>query len=88
VRRRATSSKWWASYVTSCAIQVHYTGDCSQCEATLPDAWVHAVGVFEGRHGKYGTVGRYVPFDVPNCPATIDIVATKDVDTKDIDVLT
>jgi hypothetical protein len=43
--------------------------------------------MFRESYVKYRLVGRYVLFTVPNCPATINIVTTKDVETKDIDVL-
>ncbi|KAI4688293.1 uncharacterized protein J4E84_005224 [Alternaria hordeiaustralica] len=69
--------RWWANVVTTCAVQVHYKGDWSKCEASLSDVWAHAKDVFEGCHGEYGTVGGYVPFGVPNCPATIDLVSSR-----------
>ncbi|KAI4673165.1 uncharacterized protein J4E78_001672 [Alternaria triticimaculans] len=69
--------RWWPNAVTTCAVQVHYKGDWSKCEASLSDVWAHAKDVFEGCHGEYGTVGGYVPFGVPNCPATIDLVSSR-----------
>ncbi|KAI4906711.1 hypothetical protein J4E90_010170 [Alternaria incomplexa] len=69
--------RWWANVVTTCAVQVHYKGDWSKCEASLSDIWAHAKDVFEGCHGEHGTVGGYVPFGVPNCPATIDLVSSR-----------
>jgi hypothetical protein len=68
--------KRWPSYVHSCAIQIHYKGDWSNCRANWGDIWAHAMMVFEGCHSGLATVGGYVPFGVANCPATIDIVPT------------
>tara|TARA_R110002003_G_scaffold6_5_gene291 strand:+ start:4380 stop:5198 length:819 start_codon:yes stop_codon:yes gene_type:complete len=68
--------KWWPGYVHSCAIQIHYKGDWSNCRANWGDVWAHAMMVFEGCHGGLATVGGYVPLSVANCPATIDIVPT------------
>jgi hypothetical protein len=62
----------------SCAVQVHYTGDSEGCEANLSDVSAHAKAVFEGCHGQSGTVRGYVEFGVENCPATIDVVATRE----------
>jgi len=74
-QHKNSGDRWWASVASTCAVQVHYKGDWSKCEATLSDIWAHAKDVFEGCRGA-GTMGGYVPFGVPNCPATIDIVSS------------
>jgi hypothetical protein len=75
-KHKGNGGRWWANCAATCAIQVHYKGGWLQCEATLSDIWAHAREVFGGCHGEFGTVGGYVPFGVPSCPATIDIVPT------------
>lgn len=57
---------------------IYYTDDWSDsCSATLDDVQGHASAIFEAcEDGSLGTVGGYVPFAVPNCPAYIQISHT------------
>ena len=63
-------------YVQSCAITAQYSEDWTdECKATLNDVKGHASAIFEDcQYGASDTVGGFVPFAMPNCPAMIDII--------------
>ncbi|KAF2108591.1 hypothetical protein BDV96DRAFT_605644 [Lophiotrema nucula] len=64
----------WAGISGNCVIQIHYTDNWKDCNATTADIHAHAQLIVEGcADGGKGKVGGYIPFTPEKCPGTIDV---------------